>query len=115
MEQRRYIRMPANLTVLYENLSDEAPRAADSAPRIWPCSLADISLGGIKMITAHCLGVGSAVRILMMTSSVNQPLELEGTVAWEKAVPDASFHVGVKFSNVSQEDEKMLRDLFELL
>jgi c-di-GMP-binding flagellar brake protein YcgR len=113
-ERRRHIRMPADLTVLCENLASAAALGADSAPSLWSCSLADISLGGIKMITARSLGLGLAVRIVMMTSSVSQPLELEGKVAWEKAVPDA-FHVGVEFSNVSREDEKMLRDLFELL
>lgn len=114
-DRRTNVRLPADLTVLYENLPGESEQSVDQSLGCRTCSLADISLGGIKMITARRLGAGTMVRIVMMTSSVNQPLELDGKVAWEKDALDGSFSVGVEFNSLSADDEKMLKNLFELL
>lgn len=81
----------------------------------------NISVGGVKLVLDELLSKGTPLTVDIAVSDEQKPITAKGEIAWVKEVdPDQAeqrgkriFQAGVKFVNMTPEDETRLRNHVE--
>ena len=99
MDQRKHIRTPTQLIVQY------------SDRRLFYTEfLDDLSLGGMCIVASKPLEPGTK---LIITSSTQPPIKVEGIVVWSKKSMKNKFkyEIGVQFDGLSQDQKSQIADI----
>jgi hypothetical protein len=91
IEQREFIRHPADIPIEYRFVDD---------PSLIPELMNNVSLGGLSFLAGQYI---EPTRWLHIHIPINdQDFELDGQVRWCESSTDDSFYVGVKFADQQQ-------------
>jgi c-di-GMP-binding flagellar brake protein YcgR len=103
-ENRRHIRIDADLEVTYRIVNDYA--------RSWSRSI-DISKGGIRLPSNQKLPIGTILQLEIHTALSFKPLTMRGCVVWVNEQNDGKFlfEMGIKFINILPDDLRILYHL----
>jgi uncharacterized protein (TIGR02266 family) len=99
-ERRSVPRIPAKLAVRFES--------GPAFTRAFAAYTSNIGMGGLCLLTQNAYEVGTPLR-LKIDVSPEHHFEVDGTVAWLRN----GVAIGVRFVNMSKEDEARLRDIVQ--
>ena len=106
-------------------MSSEKRRVARIAPFVTPCRVtsgarrfaayvADLSARGARVTCDDdCLSVGDEVVIDVKLGKKVAHVHLPGTVAWVRIADQGAAHFGVRFDELSPDDEKLLGEVLQ--
>ena len=109
-DKRQYERVPAHAPISIRNSSRFTNAMCSPAPQDTPCSLADLSFGGAKLVGSLPLGQPNDRLEIVIPLSDGTQLSVIGTVVRADWRPD-EYSAGVHFVRVSVEDEMKLSDV----
>ncbi len=112
-ERRKHVRLQADLNVICTSSSGGESAGALVDRKFTPLTR-DLCLDGIKLITDHLLPEGSLLDLLIMSQALQAYIEVRGRVAWSNSENDL-FHIGVQFIDISEENERLLCELINIL
>jgi uncharacterized protein (TIGR02266 family) len=99
-ERRTVPRIPAKLAVHFES--------GPAFTRAFAAYTSNIGMGGLCLLTQNAYEVGTPLRIRIEVSS-EHALEVSGVVAWLRS----GVAIGVRFENMTKDDEALLRDIVQ--
>ncbi len=109
-DKRQYERVPAHTPISIRNSSRFTAAMRSSSAGDTPCSLADLSYGGAKLVGSVPIGQPDDRLELVIPLSDGNQLSVIGTIVrsdWH----DDEYVAGVRFVRISVEDEMKLTDV----
>lgn len=105
-ERRKYRRLKAEPTVQYKLLG-EARSSLAKATGVRPEQGrgADISAGGLRLMTDKALKNGAELNLKIDLSGTGKTLKAVGRVRWQKKLGDRVYDTGIEFKGLSDEDK----------
>jgi len=79
-----------------------------------PARLLDLGLGGARVRVSDAVPPGSPVGLVLSAPHLWDPLQLEGSVVWQRQAADAT-ELGVRFHHRSAATLRALGELFEAM
>jgi c-di-GMP-binding flagellar brake protein YcgR len=109
-ERRKSTRIDTEVDVRYDVLADKGPKAQLSKSR-------NLSLGGINLALEEKLFPGTVLKMQLNVPQSPDPIFVQGEIVWVKQISEKFtnegkerfFATGIKFTQISPEDEKVLR------
>ena len=76
----------------------------------------DIGTGGFKCLSTILIPVSTEVRVHLMLSTGDEPLEIRGKAAWLREIPESEqFDLGIAFLDLSPQTKRRLSVYLERL
>ena len=76
----------------------------------------DVGTGGLKCLSAILIPVSTEMRVHLVLSTGDDPLEVRGKAAWLREVPESEqFEIGITFLDVSPQTKRRLSVYLERL
>ncbi|MBI2981944.1 MAG: PilZ domain-containing protein [Deltaproteobacteria bacterium] len=106
-EQRRHARLDIALSVNYviQKPGGELSEIAESKS-------ADVSAGGIRLMTPHLLERGTLLHleIQLLDREDQEPIRAQGEVVWQNQLSDHSFETGAIIREMDERDKHRFMD-----
>jgi c-di-GMP-binding flagellar brake protein YcgR len=107
-EKRRYVRIPHQIKVMCGTAGNGAAPVEGVTQ--------DISRGGVRLRLDRLLDVGIRLHVALRNPQYDMCVDLTGTVVWAETLPEgAGYEAGVRFSDLTTEQNQNLLTLIRLL
>lgn len=111
-ERRQHVRLPILHGILEPVEIEFYTKAADGKPVPQPAILADLSAGGMRLITFMEPPHTKELNIVLKLSGMKKGVPLTGKISWIKD-KGGVFMNGISFSKISLENRKMINEMAE--
>lgn len=101
-ERRRFARLDLALTVSYMVMDGSAQIDHDPVQGL----TADISVGGIRLMTPAPLPLGTNLELNIFLGEDENPVKTSGLVVWQQKLSPTSYETGVEITRVEDSDRK---------
>lgn len=102
---RQYLRLPASWPVKWE------PTQHAGAPGV--AATKDVSAGGIALVVREMIPAGSRIQIEIHVPALNRSIPAQGQVVRCLLAKGGGFELGIRFAQISAEDQKALREAID--
>ena len=93
-----------------EPLPFELDASFGAPPKFLECILFDLSMGGCGLVSLS--NVASSEELTLSIYNTDKSLSLSGKVVYSLAVERDSYHIGIKFDELSPQKNELLRDIW---
>jgi c-di-GMP-binding flagellar brake protein YcgR len=100
--RRRFPRISSRHAVLVKPLTDEADEGFGTTR--------DVSLGGCSVVNPESIGLGAQVELFLAVKL--QVVHVRGRVVYESPGASGGVELGIEFSQLAEDDRKILETLF---